>query len=66
MSEACKKCGGSGLVPLPRGMSPGFYAFMAPRCVRRDDGTLLMNCECRASARRVTEIHRELDEYAGG
>lgn len=42
----CWKCNGSGLVPLPRGMSPGFYRFMAAGCVRRDDGTLLMLCSC--------------------
>ena len=30
------------LIPLPRGMSPGFYAFMGAGCQRREDGTLLM------------------------
>lgn len=40
----CKVCNGSGLVPLPRGMSGGFYAFMTPGCIKRDDGTNLMRC----------------------
>ncbi len=43
----CQECNGLGFVPFPRGMSPGFYKFMAPGCKRRDDGTLLMLCSCR-------------------
>jgi hypothetical protein len=42
--DPCRECGGSGLVPLPRGMSSGFYSFMAAGCERRPDGTLLMVC----------------------
>lgn len=40
------------LVPLPRGMSDGFYAFMGAGCKRGDDGTVLMlnprvkRCRC--------------------
>lgn len=39
----CAVCSGSGRVPLPRGMSAGFYHFMVG-CDRRDDGALLMVC----------------------
>ena len=42
----CSICLGRGLVPLPRGMSPEFYFFMAPGCVRDDTGALLMLCVC--------------------
>ena len=52
-------CNGSGLVPLPRGMSPGFYAFMAPGCIRRDDGTLLRLCSCRVKP--PTDDEKEAD-----
>ena len=39
----CRLCGGTGRVPLPRGMSVGFYEFMrgVERC---DDGSLWMIC----------------------
>ena len=30
------------LIPVPRGMSPGFYAFMGAGCPRREDGTIMM------------------------
>ena len=52
MSAACKECGGRGLIPLPRWMSPGFYRFMAPGCVRDDTGALLMLCGCVADNRK--------------
>lgn len=32
-------------MPLPRGMSPGFYAFMSPGCVRDESGTLWMSVD---------------------
>ena len=48
--EKCSCCYGSGRSPLPRGMSPGFYRFMAAGCEQRDDGTLLMLCpKCQGS-----------------
>ncbi len=43
-STACKVCGGRGLIPLPRGMTAGFYRFMGAGATRSDDGTLLMLC----------------------
>lgn len=30
------------LIPLPRGMSDGFYAFMSSGCVRTESGELMM------------------------
>lgn len=39
----CPLCAGTGVVPLPRGMSPGFYLFMRV-CEKRDDGASLMTC----------------------
>lgn len=30
------------LIPLPRGMSDGFYAFMSAGCTRSESGELLM------------------------
>jgi hypothetical protein len=40
----CKICGGSGKVPMPRGMSEGFYLFMGAGCRSEDDGSKRMVC----------------------
>lgn len=49
------ECGGSGLMPLPRGMSQGFYRFMASGCVTKDDGSKWMRCSCRIAAAILKE-----------
>jgi DnaJ-class molecular chaperone len=42
----CKACRGSGRVPLPRGMSPGFYNFIATGRDRRDENLLMVCYRC--------------------
>lgn len=51
----CPICGGSKRIPLPRGMSPGFYAFMGAGVPMRDDGSKLMICLCADKSSDTTE-----------
>lgn len=59
-TRRCPRCLGSRLIPLPRGMSPAFYAFMAPGCRRQDDGTLMMVCP-RCAEEGLAELARRLE-----
>ncbi len=55
VADRCPRCRGTRLVPLPQGMSSGFYAFMAPGC-RTNDG-LQMNCpRCTRVTNNVGEM----------
>jgi hypothetical protein len=58
--QECQICNGTGLVPQPRGMSPGFYKFMGAGC-RQPDGTLRMLCVCR----NKSTTHETLPGEAG-
>jgi len=61
--ELCHRCCGSGRVPLPGGMSSGFYAFMAAGCDRDDRGMPRMLCpRCGGHGRYVPAV---VDEFAG-
>jgi DnaJ-class molecular chaperone len=44
--QRCEHCGGVGRVGLPRGMSPGFYAFVAAGCRWEDEGTEMVCPRC--------------------
>jgi hypothetical protein len=43
-------------VPLPRGMSAGFYAFMRPGCVRDESGEVFMTIERPATDQRNVSV----------
>ena len=40
----CPRCQGTSLIPVPSGMSYGFYRFMGAWCVRSENGTMWMSC----------------------
>jgi hypothetical protein len=47
----CRICGGRKRLPLPRGMSAGFYAFMGAGVPSQPDGSKLMLCPCATADR---------------
>ncbi len=53
------------LIPVPRGMSPGFYAFMSAGCSRSDDGQILMIGD-KMSDQQKTPLPGEWWETRGG